>query len=54
MVLARRPAPLADLIQREGEHIHRDQSRVDHEGLVEGKHPRTDVAIPLRSSTTVD
>jgi hypothetical protein len=54
MVLARRPSPLADLVQREGERIHRDQSRVDHEGLVEGKPPLADVGLPPRSSATVD
>jgi hypothetical protein len=56
MVLARRPAPLADLVQREGDRIHRDQSRVDYEGLVEGTSTLADVGIPPPSScsSTVD
>jgi len=54
MVLAHRPTPLADLVQSDMERIRGDQSRVEHERLVEPKHPLPDVGIPPQSPTTVD
>ena len=54
MVLARRPASLAALLQSERERMHGDQSQVDHEGLDESQLPVGDIGTPPVPPAIVD
>jgi len=54
MVLARRPASLAALLQSERERMHGDQSQVDHEGLDESQLSLGDIGTPPVPPAIVD
>jgi hypothetical protein len=54
LVLARRPAPLADLFQSEREHMPGDVSRVDHNGPDEDERRVAAVGTPPVPPASVD